>query len=113
MKFVDPIARVGEKILAYRSSIVAVEVQSLAPVRGVAVREIGVGKAFKIVAVGAEMVVDHIQNDAHAAGMGVIHKTTKIIWCPVETRRGKEIDAVIAPAEAAREICHGHDFNHR
>ena len=45
--------------------------------------------------------------------MGVIHKTTKIVRRPVETRRGKEIDAVIAPAEAAREICHGHDFNHR
>ena len=42
-----------------------------------------------------------------------IDEAAKIVGRAVQARRREEIDAVVTPAEAAGEIRHGHDFDHR
>ena len=58
---------------------------------------------FQIIAIRAQVVIDDIQNDPNAMGMGLVHKTPHIIGPAIEMGGGKQIDAVIAPAEAPRK----------
>jgi hypothetical protein len=59
------------------------------------------------------VVVNNIEDDGEAERMGFIHERPQILWRSVESSRGEEIDAVIAPAIFAREIGDRHHLNHR
>ena len=72
---------------------------ALAPVVLVAIGEIVRRELGQVVAVGPEMVVDDVENDAEAERMGAIDERAKIVGRAVEARRRIEIDAVVAPAE--------------
>ena len=62
MKFVDPVAGIGDDELAHRRGIRAVEVDRLAPFVFVSIGEVVVGELREVVAVRAEVVVDHVEN---------------------------------------------------
>ena len=104
MIFVDPIAGIGDEEFAHRTGIGAVEIDRLAPFVVVAIGEISRGERFEIVSVRAEMVVDDVEDDGDAERMRAVDEAAEIVGPAVEPGRREEVDAVIAPAEPAREI---------
>ncbi len=90
-----------------------VEVDGVAPFVGIAVGEILLGELLEIVAIGAEMIVDDVEDDPHAQSVGAIDETAKVVGLSIEPGGGELIDAVVTPAEFAREIRHRHDFEKR
>ncbi len=110
MEFVDPITGVRDAELAHRAGVLAIEVDSGTPV-GINVAGKILGREFgDVVAIRAEVVVDDIQDHAEAERMRAIDKTAKIVGSAVEMRGREQLDAVVAPTEAAREFGHGHHF---
>ena len=69
----------------------------------VPVGEVVRGELAEVVAVGAEVVVDDVEDDGEAVAVRLVHEAAQVVGLAVETRGGEEVDAVIAPAEAARE----------
>src|SRR4029077_12379136 len=76
----------------------------------VAIGEISRGEQFEIVSIRAEMVVDDVEDDGDPQSMGTVDEAAKIRRSAVEPGWCEEVDAVISPAEPAREVRHGHDF---
>ena len=113
MKLVDPIAGVGNEELADRAALGAIEVQGMPPT-GLATR-VGVGRGVGtcVVAHGTEVVVNHVQQHAQAVVVSLVDEEAEIIGRAVEPGRGKQIDAVVAPAEGAGKLGYGHDFDER
>src|SRR5262249_46346397 len=91
----------------------AVEVNRLAPLVLVAVREVVLGELLQVVAVRPEMVVNHVQDDAQAGGVGAIDEAAEVVGAAIYPRGRKEIDAVVAPAKSSKEIGDRHAFEHR
>ena len=110
MILVDPIARIGDEEFARRPGIGTVEIDGLTPFVVVAIGEIGLGERFEIVSVRAEMVVDDVEDDGDPESMGAVDEAAKIHRSAVEPGWCEEVDAVISPAEPAREFPHGHNF---
>src|SRR6202521_4045132 len=110
MILVDPIARIGDEEFARRAGIGTVEIDGLTPFVVVAIGEISRGERFEIVSVRAEMVVDDVEDDGDSEGMGAIDKAAEIDRLAVEPGWCEEVDAVVSPAEPAREFRHGHNF---
>src|SRR6266566_9910021 len=103
MEFVDPVATVGDEKFAYWSRICSIEINRVAPVIFVLARQIIVGVNAKIIAVGAEVVVNHIENHAQAERMRVINEGAQIVRRAVQVCRRKKIDAVVTPPEISGE----------
>src|SRR5271157_1876202 len=110
MILVDPIACIGHEEFAHRARTETVKIDRLTPVVVVAISEISRGEQFEIVSVRAEMIVDDVKDDRDPEGMSTVDEaaeisrpTVKACWC-------EEVDAIVSPAEAAREFRHGHDF---
>src|SRR5262249_43139147 len=64
VKFLDPVAGIGNEKLAHRTGMLVCIVNRWAPVRGVAIRKIFWGELRQKIAVWSHMVVDHIQDHA-------------------------------------------------
>ena len=103
MEFFNPVAGVGDKKFADRTGIGIVKIDRVAPVDGVSVGEVVFRKLFHIAAVRAKVVVDDIEDDAEFEGMGAVDKAAHVVGCTVEPGRREQIDAVVAPAEFARQ----------
>src|SRR5712675_403770 len=56
------------------------------------------------------MIVDDVEDNGNSEGMGAIDKAAEINRPAVEPGWCEEVDAVISPAELAREFRHGHNF---
>ena len=56
------------------------------------------------------MVVDDVEDDGDPESMGAVDEAAKIRRSAVEPGWCEEVDAVVSPAEPAREFRHGHDF---
>ena len=89
----------------------AVEVQRVAPLGGVAIGEVVRRERLQVVPVGAEVVVDDVQDDAEAEGVGAIDQPPQIVGRAVDVRGRPEIDAVVAPAEASGELGDRHQLD--
>ena len=59
------------------------------------------------------MVVDHVENDAHPERVGAVDERAQVVGLAVEVRGRIEVDAVVAPAEAAGELGHRHHLDER
>ena len=84
MELVDPVGRVGDEELTHRSGVGAVEVDRIAPLVGVAIGEVGLRKLAQVIAVGAEVVVDDVEDDADAGGMRGVDKAAEVVRRSVE-----------------------------
>ncbi len=113
VKLVDPVAGVRDEELADRPGALAVEVDRRAPVRPVTGGEVSGSVLAQVVAVGAEVVVHHVEDDAHADGMSPVHEGAEVVGPPVEPCRGEEVDTVVAPAEVADEVGDRQHLHHR
>src|SRR5262249_51994464 len=112
VEFFDPVRGVGTKELAHRPRIRAIEIERFTPFILVAVREVIGGELLKEITVRADVVVDHVEDDAQPGSMSPVHEAAEVIRITVEPRGREKIDAIITPAEAARELAHWHHFNH-
>src|ERR1700730_15346946 len=56
------------------------------------------------------MVVDDVEDDGNSESMGAVDKAAEIDRPAVEPGWCEEVDAVVSPAEPAREFRHGHNF---
>src|SRR6516225_7759250 len=57
-----------------------------------------------------DMVVDDVEDDGDAQGVGGVDEAAEINRLAVEMGGREKIDAVVSPAESARKFCHRHDF---
>src|SRR5258707_14038201 len=56
------------------------------------------------------MIVDDVEDNGNSEGMGAVDKAAEINRPAVEPGWCEEVDAVVSPAEPAREFRHGHNF---
>ena len=94
-------------------AVLAVEVDGRAPGGLVPVREVVGGELGQVVAVGAEVVVDHVEQHGQAQAMGLVDQPAEVVGPAVASRRGEQVHAVVAPAAAAREVGHGQQLDGR
>src|SRR5262247_110623 len=80
----DPRARVGEKELAHWPRLRPVEVQGLAPVRMITIGEVDWRELGEIVALGAEVVVDDVEDHGEAMTVRLVHEAANIVGLAVE-----------------------------
>src|SRR5438128_1096493 len=104
MEFVNPIPRIGHEELANRLGVLAIEVDGVAPFVRVALADVVGGELTQVIAIWPEMVVNDIEDHAHAEGMSVIDEAAKVIRRAVEASRREHIDAVVAPTESAWKV---------
>lgn len=112
VEFIDPVAGVGEKKFAHRAGVPAVEIDGLAPLVLVTVREVVLGEPLQETAVRPHVVVNHIENHTQPYSMGPIDEAAEIVRGAVKPRGGEQIHTVVAPAESAGEIRYGHELEH-
>jgi len=75
--------------------------------------DIVAGECVEMIPVGSEVVVDHVEDDHQPQRVGAIDKRPRVVRRSVEPRWCEQVDAIVAPAETAREIGDGHDLKHR
>src|ERR1700730_1647352 len=87
-----------------------VKVDRLSPGRVMGIREAG-SKLGKIIALGTEMVVDHVQHDGEVETMAGVHKLLQ----PGRTAVGRlwsvKAGTVVSPISIPGHLCDRHDFN--
>src|SRR4030088_3328854 len=79
VKLVDPVAGIGLIELAHGYGVFAVEVKRLPPIGFVLLAEIPRGESREVVTVGTEVVVDDVEDDSDAEGMGFIHEGPQVV----------------------------------
>jgi len=77
------------------------------------IRHVLIAVHGKIIAVGAEVVVDHVQDDSETSRMRRIDKALERVLVPIDVRRRKQVDAVVAPIPSAGKFRQRHQFDER
>src|SRR3954468_8985144 len=99
-----PVACITNGEVAHRAGALAVVVDGFAPLGRVAVGEVVFGKLLEVIAVRPEVVINRIENDADADAVRAVNETAEIIRLAIQMRRRIPVNAVVAPAEAARKL---------
>src|SRR5579871_714133 len=89
----------------------AVEIESVAPLGFVLLAEEPGRERAEIIAIRPEVIVDHIEGYRDAVLMGCVDERSHVVRLAVEPGGREEIDAVIAPPEAAGEIGDRHELD--
>src|SRR5581483_8437681 len=110
MILAEPVKRVIAQEPAHLIATRAVEVHSRAPRCCMPPCEIRT-EPFQVVARGAKMVVNHVQNDSQTMLMTGIHETLEAVRSPITMVRSIQIDAVVAPAPCPRKFRHWHQLD--
>ena len=98
----QPHGGVVQDVAAHLVRVRAVQVDRVAP--GVALPRLQVGpEPGKVVSAGAEVVVDHVLDDAQAGGVGGVHEALVRGGSAVAFVHGVPEDAVVAPVVGAVE----------
>ncbi len=109
-EFLDPVERVVDEEIAHGTGIVAVEVDRCAPGRMVARVEEFRAVAVQVVAFGAEVVVNDVEEDHQVARMGGIDQALEVFGGTVGSVGGEGQHAIVAPAAAAGKVRDRHDL---
>src|SRR5688572_1595622 len=96
MVLLDPVGSICQDELAYWPRALPVEVDRLAPVVRVPICEVRLGEPLEVVAVGAQVVVDNVEDDAETHRMRPVHEAAEVVRPPVEPRRCEEVHPVVA-----------------
>jgi hypothetical protein len=91
VEFLDPAGRIGQEEFAYRSAVLAVEVDGVAPFVLVAFAGVVRREPPQGVAAGAEVVVDDVQDDAEAHRVGASYELPQFIGRAVEPRWHEQV----------------------
>ena len=79
MVFLQPVERIVDKEFPHGTAVFAVEIDALAPRRGVACAEKRGRIQVQIIAVGPEMIVDDIQQHHQPACVCGLHQSLQIL----------------------------------
>jgi hypothetical protein len=79
----DPVCGVREDELAHRARPLAVEVDRLPPLVRVAIGEVRIGELLEVVAVGAQVVVHDVEDDAEAQRVRPVDKSSEVVGLAV------------------------------
>ena len=107
----DPARRALQHPLADAVGALAVEVDRLAPRRLVALGEERAEGLERLHAAGADMVVDDVEDDPQARGVGGVDEARQAVRAAVGGVRGGQVDAVVAPAVVAGELADRHELD--
>jgi hypothetical protein len=58
------------------------------------------------------VVVDHVENDTHAEAVCRVDERAEIVGRTVQPAWGKQVYAVVTPAEPPRKVGDRHDLEH-
>ena len=106
-----PAGRALQHPLADAVGVLAVEVDRLAPRRLVALGEERSEGLERLDAAGADVVVDDVEDDAEARGVGGVDEARQAVRAAVGRVGGGEVDAVVAPAVVAGELGDRHELD--
>src|SRR5438552_1295665 len=84
----DPVAGVGDEEVADRAAALAVEVDRFTPIGLVALALELWREGADVIAIGAEMVVDDVEDDAETEGVCAIDEGAHVVGRAVEAGRG-------------------------
>jgi hypothetical protein len=110
VELLDPVERVVDHEVAHRSACRAGEVDGCAPGCPVPVGEEGGRDRVQVIPLGAEMVVDNVEDDHQAARMRRVHQRLHVVWLPVASIRRVGQHPIVAPVPAARKLGDGHEL---
>ena len=79
MKFVDPVAGIGDDELAHRRGIFTVKIDRLPPLVFIAIGEVVVREFREVGALRAEVVVDNVEDHRESRAMRAIDETAKVV----------------------------------
>ena len=88
----------------------SVEVDGRAPVRPVALREVG-AELGQIVSGRAQVVVHHVDDHAEPGAVTGVHEAFETLRTAIGVVWGKQVDAVVAPPPIAREFGDRHHLD--
>ena len=108
---VHPVEGVLDKELPHALRVWAIEVQGVAPRRGLALGEIVRAVGAHVGPVGAEVVVDDVEDDPQAEAVGRVHEPPQVVGAAVGTRGCEESHPVVAPVPLAGEVGHRHELD--
>jgi hypothetical protein len=113
VEFLDPVERVVNEEVAHRAAMLAVEVDRGAPRRLVRLVEELRRVALEVVALGAEVVVDHVEQHHDAARVRFVHEPLEILRRSIGRVGRERQHAVVTPVARAGKVRHGHDLERR
>ena len=110
MKVAQKIDSVLNKVAAHLVATRAIKVDGIAPGRVIAVGEIG-AIVPQIIALGPQMVIDHIQDNGDARLVTGVDEAFEAKMTAIGILHGEGGHTVIAPVAFAGELGHGHEFD--
>ena len=113
MVLAEPAAGVVDDETPHHRAVRAIKVHRLAPARFVAVRRVVARELLEEVAVGSEMVVDDVEDDADASRVRGVYESPESVRAAVYVRRREQVHAVVAPVAPAGELGDGHQLDRR
>ena len=112
-ELLDPVQRVVHEEVAHRAAVRAVERDRRAPGRAARGVEELVGVGVQVVALGSEVVVDHVQQHHQLEAVRGFDQALQVLGRAVR-RVGREGQhTVVTPATPAREVGQGHQLDSR
>src|SRR3954451_967036 len=99
----DPVARVVDHEPAHLDGARTVEVERLPPGCPVPLAEVRAIPG-EIVAIGAEVVVDDVEDDRQTAPVAGVDEVLQPVGAAERVMRREQVDAVVAPTTIAREL---------
>ena len=111
MEVAHPARRALQHPFADAVGALAVEVDRLAPRRLVALGEERPEGLERLHAARADVVVDDVEDDAQARAVGGVDEARQAVRAAVGRVRGREVDAVVAPAVVAGELGDRHELD--
>src|SRR4051812_30394067 len=109
MELAHPVKRVLNEEVPHLVGLRAVEIDCRAPRRFVALGKIG-AEVSKIISLGAEMVIDDVENDRETAPMTGVDEPLEALRPAVGILRGERLNAVIAPIPSAGKLRYRHQL---
>src|SRR6516165_10191750 len=111
MKFPDPVDWVLSKKASYGTSLSTIEIECRSPGGFVGRIKVPLGIHAHVVAVGSEVVVNHVQKDRQTGLMCGVHKFAQVLRRAVNARGRIDRDTVVTPVPVSREVRDRHQFN--
>ncbi len=113
VELVHPIDWIRQKERPHMAIMLAVEVERVAPRRFVGMVEPVPAVSAQVIPVGAEMIVNNVEQNGEAARMRRIHQRAQILRMSITARGGVNHHPIVSPAAIPCEIPHRHDLDGR
>ena len=107
----EPVEGIVDEEVAHRPAVLAVEVDGGAPGRVPVGVEEALGEGVEVVPLGAEVVIDHVEEDHHLQLVGRVDQRLQLLRPPVDRIRREDGDAVVAPVPRPGKVGDRHQLD--